>query len=99
MIGAGNENVAECHTCAHEEMHNGIPDFDILPDQTNCKEEPTEITKVKCPSWARHACFVGDGVQKVRDYKVSKKNLIFYLLTPHELILKMSRNKIKNIGR
>ena len=25
----------------------------------------TELTKVKCPSWARHACYVGDGVQKV----------------------------------
>merc|ERR1711868_192555 len=35
-----------------------------MGDQTNCKEQPTEITKVKCPSWARHACFVGDGVQK-----------------------------------
>ena len=52
----------ECHTCQFEEIGLNLDDSPIV-DQDNCKESPTEITKVKCPSWARTGCFVGDSVQ------------------------------------
>lgn len=59
---SSGQAVDECYTCTHEEIGFGLENSPIV-DQMNCKEEPTEITKTKCMSWARAGCFIGDSVQ------------------------------------